>query len=66
MRVTLFFSGFIYMLGRVIPYMLGRVTILGGIAFYHVNGRGRVTRLRGTSFRPSHYIRAIGKHGFAW
>ena len=29
------------------PYLLGRVTLLGGLTFYHVKGQSRVTLLRG-------------------
>ena len=67
------FPGFVYMPGRATlgggsPYLFGRITLLGGLTFYHVKGRGRVTLLRGLSFRLSDYcrIRAIDKHGFAW
>ena len=70
---SIVFSGFIYMPGRVTlgegsPYLLGRVNLLGGLTFYHAKGRGRVTLLRGLSFRLSNYCRilAICKHGFAW
>ena len=53
-------------LGGGSPYLLGRVTLLGGLTFYNVKGRGTVTLLRGFSFQLSDYcrIRAIYKHGF--
>ena len=70
---SIVFYGFIYMPGRVTlgggsPYLLGRVNLVGGLTFYHVKGRGRVTLLRGLSFRLSDYsrIRAMYKHDFAW
>ena len=49
---SIVFPGFIYMPGRV---------TLGGLTFCRVKGRGRVTLLRGLSFRISDYchIRAI-------
>ena len=69
---SIVFSGFVYIPGKVIlggmsPYLFGRVTLLGGLTFYHVKGRGRVTLLRGLSFRLSDYCRihASYKHGFA-
>ena len=69
---SIVFPGFLYMPGRVTrgggsPYLLGRITLLGGSMFYHVKGRGRVTHLRGLRFRVSDYcrVRAIYKHGFA-
>ena len=37
-------------LGGGSSYLLGRVTLLGGLTFYHVQGRGKVTLLRGLSF----------------
>ena len=53
-------------LGGGSPYLLGRVTLLGGLPFYHVKGRGRVTLPRGLSFRLADYCRicAIYKHDF--
>ena len=45
---SIVFPGFVYMPGRAtpgggFPCLLGRVTLLGGLTFYHVKGRGRVT-----------------------
>ena len=31
------------------PYLFARVTLLGGLSFFHVNGHARVTRLTGLS-----------------
>ena len=50
------FPGSIYMpgwvtLGRGSPSLLGRVTLLGGLTFYHVKGRGRVTLLISFDYR---------------
>ena len=54
-------------LGRGSPYLPGRVTLEGGLTFYHIKGQGRVTLLRGLRFRLSDYcrIRAVSKQGFA-
>ena len=67
------FPAFVYMPGRVTlgggsSYLLGRVTALGGLTFYHVKGLGRVTLLRGLSFQLSGYCRIgpIYQHGFVW
>ena len=69
-------GGKVTLLGRLPPsivfpgfvYMPGRVTLLEGLTFHHVKGRGRVTLLRGLIFRLSDYCcsRAIYKHGLSW
>ena len=55
-------------LGGGSTYLLGRVTLLGGLTFNDVKGRGRVSLLRRLSFRLSDYCRilTIYKHDFAW
>ena len=50
-------------LGVGFPYLLGRVTLLGVPTFCHVNTRGRVTLLLGSTFVGSDYCQIAAKLG---
>ena len=45
------------------PYLLGRVTLLGGPTYCHINTWGRVTLLEGSTFVGSDYCQIAAKLG---